>query len=269
MKSLTRNLLLIISACALLLSGCTIVNPVVPETGHYYINPDSQFGQIAKVAFIELDNYSDYPGQTRDVTEATVQALQKKHLFNIRIIRKSDPDYIDLQLDRDKFTYDELSEMRTKLRTDAIIFGAITDYTPYPHMSVGLNMKMLDIKNGYLIWGVEQFWDSTDYNLQKRMKLFHNTNNRDGYNPLGWELIMTSPRAFNKFVSHEIAQTLPNASQYMKLRLSSNKVTIRPKPPTQYKEIRPLPKTPIKLEPMPKKPIKLVPMPAPEQLSGL
>ena len=98
-----------ITAIAILLSGCTIVNPVVPETGHYYINPDSKFGQIAKVAFIELDNYSDYPGQTRDITEAAVQALQKKHIFNIRIIRKSDPDYADLQLERDTYSLDELS----------------------------------------------------------------------------------------------------------------------------------------------------------------
>jgi hypothetical protein len=57
---------------------------------------------------------------------------------------------------------------------------------------------------------MEQVWDSTDRQVELRMKEYYDEEIRRGYQPLDWKIMVTSPRAFNKFVVYEIGQTLPH-----------------------------------------------------------
>ena len=47
---------------------------------------------------------------------------------------------------------------------------------------------------------------------------------RSSYGPMDWELLITSPRAFNKFVVYEIAETFNMISSYGKKHLSSENI---------------------------------------------
>ena len=206
---------------ATVLCGCTIVNPVVPETGHYYINPDADFSRISRVVVFEFDNQTEYPSCSADLTRAITDGLQRKNLFSLRIIPRNSEVWQDMQLDKPSFTNQELLDIRKRLSADAILIGHLKEYRSYPHLMASLNLKLIDLNTGGVLWGLEQIWDSTDQSVQKRMKMYYRDKMGSEYEPLNWQVLITSPREFHKYIADEVAQTLPHAAQILKMRPSS------------------------------------------------
>jgi len=206
-------------------SGCEIVRPITPETGYFYLNQGDEFHQIARVVVFEFQNYSNDMDISMKLTRAVTESLQKKHLFTIQAFESSDPAWQKLDLEPvSSYSMEKLLVIRKQLRADAVLYGSITRYHPYPHLMVGLHLKMVDLRSGKLLWAIEQIWDSTDKLVERRMKKFHKEYMRSSYGPMDWELLITSPRAFNKFVVYEIAETFNMVSRYGKEHLSSENI---------------------------------------------
>ena len=208
MNSLRTRFLVLLM---LFLPGCGIYNRAPePMTGHYYLNPEMNLADVGKVAIIELENHSRHPQVSADFTESLCQGLAMRALFGLKVIYRSDEIYNSLQLDGERtYTSAQLSSIREALKTDAILTGSITQYQPYPHMNVGIRLRLLDLRSGQLLWALQQVWDGSDKLVAARMKGYFKTQMRKGYEPLKWELAVVSPRHFRKFVVYEIVQTLP------------------------------------------------------------
>lgn len=212
----TLNILLSV-LLLMLVPGCVITRPMIPESGHFYINPNADFASIGRVVVFELANHTANDNLTIPLTNAIRDLIQKKHIFALRTILRNDQPWRDLDLEStSSYTIEQLASIRKQLKADAVIFGYISQYRPYPHMMLGVHLKMVDLRTGHLIWALEQVWDSTDKRVERRMKIFYDNTMRDGYEPFGWTLMITSPNAFNKFVIDEVAQTLPEGNPYMR-----------------------------------------------------
>ena len=193
---------------AVLLSGCRTHNASAPVSDYYYLNPNNKLGTIGRVAIVELDNDSSYPEISADITQALYQALQKRQVFGLTVVRQHDPSWRSLQLDRDStYTLEKLLAIREALRCDGVLLGTVTEYRPYPHMAIGLRMKLLDLRDGQLQWALEQVWDSADKTTEKRIKSYFKSVKRSGFAPLHEKLAAVSPLEFIKFVSYEAAGT--------------------------------------------------------------
>jgi len=204
------------------LASCTLYRPVVAETGHYYINPYADFSTVGKTVVFELDNLSTRPEISTELTQAITEAVQKRHLFSLSALYRAEPAWRNLDLNgSSSYSLEELSVIRQQSKADAVLFGRITRYHPYPHLLVALHLKLIDLRNGKLLWATEQVWDSTDKSVERRMRLYFNSRMRAGFQPMDWELLITSPRAFNKFVASEVAHTLPNTNHYPKRQPAS------------------------------------------------
>jgi len=176
---------------------------------YYYLNREKDPAAIGRVAIIELDNYSSYPQIARDVTEALFQAMQKKQVFGLTTIHQQEPAWRSLQTKLDStYTLDQLAAMRRTLKCSAIMTGTITQYQPYPHMVIGLRLKLLDLTDGQLVWALEQVWDSGDKATEYRIKDYFEHQKRSGFAPLREQLAVISPLEFMKFVTYEVAETL-------------------------------------------------------------
>ena len=197
-------LLLVVS-----LSGCASNKASSSLGDYYYVNPDKSLSMIGRVAIIELDNDSSYPQMSTDITESLYQALQKKQIFGLTIIRQNDPLWRSLQLQSNStYSLDQISAMYDTLKCDGILTGTITEFRPYPHMAVGLRLKLLDLRDGQLIWALEQIWDSAENKTEARMKRYFKSQKSAGFTPLYEQLLDVSPLEFIKFVSYEVAGTL-------------------------------------------------------------
>ncbi len=195
---------------AVLLSGCiTYYSGSAPAADYYYINPNKSLSTVGRVAIVELNNNSSYPEISNDVTEKMYQALQKKQIFGLTVVRQDEPLWRSLQLDLDsKYTLDQIITIHETLKCDAVLLGTITEFRPYPHMIIGLRLKLLDLRDGQLLWALEQVWDSADKTTEYRIKDYFHSHKRSGYAPLREQLASVSSLEFIKFVSYEVAETL-------------------------------------------------------------
>jgi hypothetical protein len=192
-----------------LLSGCSIYSASAPTAEYYYLNPDKDLSAIGRVAIVELDNDSSYPQISADVTEMLFQALQKKQIFGLTIVRQKAPAWRSLQVDMNsRYTLAELFAIRKTLKCDAVLIGTVTEYQPYPHMSIGLRLKLVYLADGQLLWALEQIWDTADKTTEHRIKNYFQREMRAGFAPSREQLVVVSPLRFVKFVVYEVAETL-------------------------------------------------------------
>ncbi len=202
MKPRTGLLLL----TAAVLAGCS--RPPQPPAIGCYLGSRRDLAKIDRVVFVELSDPKGNPTVVEGLTRELSRALSERKLFHVDVVDRSDPLCRDLPLQRrEAYTLAQLARMREELRCDAVLFGSVTHFQPHPRMQAGLYLRLLDLRDGKLIWGIDHIWDTTDKQLELRAKDFWNERMRDGYAPATWTLIMKSPRAFQKFVAYEAAKT--------------------------------------------------------------
>jgi len=195
---------------SILLTGCHVIyRPTEKEPDYYYVNPQKDLPAVGKVVLVELDNNSTYPQISSDVTDALFQALQKKQIFSVNTLSQDDPDWRGLQLDPEKsYSFEQLNAARGVLNCNALLTGTVTSYQPYPHLSIGLKLKLVDLADGQLLWAFEQVWDTTDKTTEKRIKDYFQAQIRSGITPLHEQLVVVSSLKFVKFVAYEVAKTM-------------------------------------------------------------
>ena len=192
-----------------LLSGCGFNAAYKPAANYYYLNPNKDLSTIGRTALVELGNDSAFLQISADVTEALYQALQKKQLFGLTVIRQSNPVWRKLQLDLNStYTLEQLSAMRKTLNCDAVLIGTVTGFEPFPHLTIGLRLKLIDLADGQLLWALEQIWDTTDKTTQDRIKNYYRHCILPGFETLQEKLGTVSSLRFLKFVAYETSETL-------------------------------------------------------------
>ena len=204
-----NNLKTLFLLLPVVLSGCGPHAAHESAANYYYLNPDKNLSAIGRTTLVELTNNSTFPQISTDVTEALYQGLQKKQVFGVTVIRQSDAARQSLQLDTNTaYTLEQLSEMRRILNCDAILIGTVTEFNPYPHMTIGLRLKLIDLTDGQLLWALEQIWDTADKTTEDRIKTYYSRHLFPCSATLREKLGTVSSLQFIKFVAYETAETL-------------------------------------------------------------
>ncbi len=201
--------LALVAAFALMLGcGCESDQEDRSMADSYYLSPHKDLRRIGRVALVEMASTSDDPQIATTLTDAMFLEAQKKQVFGVMVVHRSDPAWQDLQENLDSSqTLRQLAAAREALNCNGLLVGTLTKYQPYPHMVVGLRLKLLDLTDGQLLWGMEQVWDSSDRSIQKRIKTYLKEDRKAGHSPLREELVVVSPLNFCKFVTYEVAST--------------------------------------------------------------
>ncbi len=198
-----------------LATGCGISQPkAIPPTGHFYLDKTADFSAVGRVVVAELENQNATPALGKTLTQALIDGVDKKHLFNVIPIYRLDSEWGSLTFDNLKsFTPQDMANVRKHLKADAMVYGTITRYRSYPQLLVALNLKMVDLRDGRLLWALADVWDSTDKNIELRIKEFYKNEMRTGYEPMNWQIVINSPNTFYKYVIYEVTATLPTNQQ--------------------------------------------------------
>lgn len=221
-RSIYASRFTILLLLPVLLSACQFQRISEPLPDYYYLNQDKDLSTVGRTALVELDNKSSYPQISTDVTEVLFQALQKKQPFGLAVVRRNNPVWRSLQLDLNSayqtqnsalavpptYTLDQLTAIRKTLKCDAVLIGTISQFKPYPHMAIGLRLKLVDLRDGQLLWALEQIWDNSDKTTEYRIKDYFQYQKRSGFAPLREQLVTVSPLEFIKFVAYEVAETI-------------------------------------------------------------
>jgi len=179
---------------------------------HYSPQTSKYLSTFGAVCLVELHNNTAYPQISGDVAETLYQTLQKKNISGLSLLRQNDTNWKNLQISPDSpYTLEQLLATRKMLGTDAVLIGTVTSYTPYPHMAMGLHLKLIDLRNGQVIWAIEQVWDTADKATEQRIKKYFEKQLRSGFSPLDEQLATMSSINFVRFVTYDATETLKPA----------------------------------------------------------
>ncbi len=211
--------LLVITLSAVFIAGCRrAVDIAGSDPDYYYLNKNRNLENVGRVAFIEFENKTDFPDIHTTVADSLLAQIQNKHLFGVDYIAGDDVRWKNLSLQADQnFTLEQIVQIRKSLGTNAILSGAITMYQPYPHMKLGIRIKLIDLDENRLLWAVENVWDSSDKKTQARIADYFSRQHNPSYAPwyqkmtgenIHQRLVSVSPKQYAEFIAFEICRTL-------------------------------------------------------------
>ena len=196
-------------ACAL--AGCGGQEQAAIETVPAYLPSAEALWRLKRVVLVELDRRDASPQVARDLSESVFLAVQNRRVFPVDLMASGSAAPIEVTMpvgQGPRFTLEQLGEMRSALKCDAVLVGAITGFGSYPGAWMAVQLWLVDLRNGRLMWGVDHAWRTTDEATSKRMRrYFASAAGEDESDPL--RLAEMSPRMFSSFVAAELAQTLP------------------------------------------------------------
>jgi TolB-like protein len=209
-----KNVVIILLAgLVAFLPGCRKAEEVAAAGARpHFSNPKRDMRQVARILLVEPANLSSNPQVSADFTNNLSRAIERKSLFGQTVIYRKEPAFRKYQLDYEKSPLDTLKEVYKAFGCDAILTGTIRDYQTYPRLAISVRLRLIDLTDGELIWAMEQVWDTTDKELEKRMRGFFDTEMRGGYEPLNWKMGLVSPNVFLKFVCYEVGETLSSSN---------------------------------------------------------
>ena len=176
-----------------------------------FVDSQGILSRVHSVAFMPLRNETNYLAVVDAATASVFQAVQARQLFHIEVVPAADPAAADPTPagGRRVFTLKELARLRQAFGCDAILVGAVNQFHPYPQMRMGIYLRLIDLRDGSVLWAVDHIWDATDQETQERMECYFSKERGEGYDPLQWRVTTVSPAAFRQFVAYEVADTLP------------------------------------------------------------
>lgn len=209
-----RRCQILLLGAMLALTGCEVYEPYETPLS-YYIAPDKDISSLGRIALVELGNETPIPEISVNMSEALFQEFRKKQMFGLTFVPEDDLAWRSMQLQQDAaYSLQQLMEMRKTLKCDAVMIGTITSYKPYPHMAVGLQLRLIDLTDGELLWALEQVWDTTDKTTGHRMRKYYGdwVVGTEKLSVIGPEspsaqLGFVSSLKFVKFVAYETAAT--------------------------------------------------------------
>lgn len=203
-----RPTLYLLSLCLLMTSGCARM--MSQRLSDYaYVDEDRPIQKAGRIALIELDHDPSLPQIASDMTNALFEAMQKKRVFGVTVVPQDNPVLENLACDHNgAYSLEQLSAMRKALQCNAVLTGKITAFKPYPHLSLGLRLRLIDLTDGQLIWAMEYVWDTTDKATEDRIKAYYTNPSLLGDSGMKKRLGTVSQLKFMKFVAYETARTL-------------------------------------------------------------
>lgn len=209
MKSITRPIL---AAMLLtnLLAGChQQVAPCPPAIGYHLASPQ-ELQQVRNVVFVGLTGPVDYDQVSIDLTRELFQTIQGRRLFQVDIVDNVDPTVATMSAaGREPLTLDQMSQLATSLGCDAVLYGTVVEFQAYPRMRLALRLRLVDVRRGKLLWGVDQVWDTSEKSIERRIEKYYHSKQTNQNEPLEWQMFVISPKSFEKFIAYEVGQTLP------------------------------------------------------------
>jgi hypothetical protein len=214
---------------ALLCLGLIVLGGCSPEVSPLPNVLTRSLSGIKRVVFIGLDERNSLPGVAKDMTTALSHAVKARGLFGLDVVDRQDPVCEDVfEVGRGGFTLVQIKELRQTFKCDAILLGSIDDFRPHPRMQLGVSLRMLDLKRGRILWAVDHVWDTTDKAVENRIKRYFRDHIRSGYEPMDWRIAMISPKAFEKFIAYELAETLPDPVHASVTRKGEKRIPSKP-----------------------------------------
>jgi hypothetical protein len=206
MRTLSR-----IAVIALLLTAGCHHQPTVEEPTFSRYHADGlDWCRVNRVLLLPLDNESPVSQASEQVRRALAEELQAMGRFEVV---PAPPDvWAELSGQircNGRFNEADMIELARCTRSDLIIMGTVTQYSPYRLPLLGLALYVISPSDGVEVASVDGLWDSTHQDIAGRARAYYREASRGGRNaPFTETLALESPQYYQRFVCHEAVVAL-------------------------------------------------------------
>lgn len=101
-----------------------------------------------------------------------------------------------------------LDTLGTSFACNGILFCQVTTFRAYAPLAIGWRFKLVDARDGGIIWAADEVFDAGRTSVQTGVKSFDRQRQRTGRSDDGW-VTLHSPRRFGHYSAATLLQLLP------------------------------------------------------------
>ena len=143
--------------------------------------------------------------------------LQKLRAFEVIVVT---PEQLEQWTGRRAWRADEalpadlLIRLREETAGDGVVFATLTAYRAYPPLAVGLNLRLVDLKTGGVVWAVDEVLDAGAQPVVRAARDYSAAQIDLPRVADDGSAVLHSPRRFGQFAAATLVGTLPSRAEF-------------------------------------------------------
>lgn len=102
-----------------------------------------------------------------------------------------------------------VQDLAKKSGCDAVLLSELTDYRPYPPFAIGWRLKLVEAKEGRILWSADEVFDAGNPKVVNAARRFYRTNLVASGALADSRSVLESPERFARYATASVLSTLP------------------------------------------------------------
>ncbi|MBI3820842.1 MAG: hypothetical protein HY286_19295 [Planctomycetes bacterium] len=165
--------------------------------------------QLHRVVLVPFTDDAGAGPERDGIQRAFMQEFEKQTAIEIVLVDSRDADLSKNENPRrtGKYRIETILDLAIRHGAEAILFGAITSYRPYPPQDLGLRFDLISANTGLALWSCNAQFDASDSESRDRLASRFISTAAASKDSLTWESAQASPSRFASLVSSEAVAT--------------------------------------------------------------
>ena len=212
---------LVVVVLTLLSAGCRIKPITDPIVGPDYVvsnvfrKSETLPGQVRRVAVLPVsyrESNANFVSGKQSLEPVLASELTKASRFESFLV---DPTQLKQWTGRDHWdAYEALPPnlfkvLLEKTGADAVLFTTLTEYKPYPPVTIGWRMKLV-APDADILWAVDELFDASQVAVSNAARQYERDHVRSNSALEDSRSILLTPTRFGQYTLDAVLGTLPN-----------------------------------------------------------
>jgi hypothetical protein len=166
------------------------------------------FWEVRRALVLPFAAENEYPDQADMVTRHFTQALRRGSFSVVPAPDSLVTEGLRQDVSRGLLRLEDLVELETAFRVDAVVIGTVTRYAPYAPQVLGLDVKVISTRTGVVLWSSQKIFDMTSDEIVKDAVAWYERYVDEAQADYGPEVVFLSPKAFARYACHRMTDSM-------------------------------------------------------------
>ena len=138
--------------------------------------------------------------------------LRRQGTFEVMLLKPGDVPQLsnDGAWDSNRIAPASLRALSATYNCDAVLIGRIDRWQPYDPVAIGLQVHLIEVGTGNVVWSVGGDFDSRNQNVQDAIEIWwQSTGGQAQASVSGWRVTLSSPSIFSDWLAAALVSAIP------------------------------------------------------------
>lgn len=177
---------------------------------NYFIHPEYDGFNIRRVMVAPITNETGFHNAQTTLEPVFMAEWSKVNRFEVIPALGEAREQLESFDLRQKGTFYKLHlyDLAKRYNIDAVMFVALTAYSPYEPCKIGLNAQLIHTYSGVVVWALNEVYDGSQRDVENLATQYYYEHVRFAHPLNDWEIMMVSIRYFAQMVAYDVGGTL-------------------------------------------------------------